>query len=168
MHTTLRTSQASASETQQYETRMLAAPTAYEPLYRNSLQQLRWDVTTTRRTFGTSMLLLQRTISPRPAAQPLLERRAERALVRIAAMERHPGRVAAVTHIAGSTIAALMVGVAAFSLLSGHDAIAPIVIGAGAWLTTTIAAPFLRAWRAHRVQLALAGEYQALRNCLHP
>jgi hypothetical protein len=168
MHTTLRTGQAPVSETQQYETRMLAAPTAFEPLYRNTLQQLRWTVTTTNSAFGTSMLLLQRTIIARPAAQPLLERRAERALMRIAAMERHPGRVAAVTHIAGSAIAALMVGVAAVSLLSGQGAVAPIVIGAGAWLVTTIAAPFLRAWRTHRVQLALAAEYQALRNCLHP
>jgi hypothetical protein len=94
-NTILRTAAPAAVETPQHaspatETRMIAAPSAYEPLYRHTLQQLRWEVTTTSSRHGTTMLLLQRPVVPQPAAQPLLERRAERALARIAALESPP------------------------------------------------------------------------------
>jgi hypothetical protein len=167
MDTALRVSPLAASAVpSRAETRMLTAPSAYEPLYRHTLQQLDWTVTTTGRRFGSTMLLLHRPARTYPPARPLLERRVERALTRIAALEQHPSRVAAATHIAGSTVAFLMLIVAALGLINGQSTLTPILTGGSVWMTATISAPLLRNWRTHRTQFAIATEYEALRTCL--
>uniref|UniRef100_UPI0015F43A6A hypothetical protein n=1 Tax=Curtobacterium sp. ME26 TaxID=2744254 RepID=UPI0015F43A6A len=91
------------------ETRVAYAPTAFVPLHRHTLEQFGWTVTVQGGRLGTTSLLLQRLRTGPTPAQPILERRAERALARIAALEQQPARLAGVIATAGSAVAVLAV-----------------------------------------------------------
>lgn len=148
------------------ELRTVVAPRGYEPLYRNTFEQLQWTTASTvTAPFGSTRLLLQRPAKTRPAADALFERRAERALARIAALEQHPARTALALHLIGSAIAFSMLTISILSATAGEPTLTPILVGAVAWIPTAVTAPLVRAWRTRRVQHRLHAEYRALRTC---
>ncbi|WP_182066523.1 hypothetical protein [Curtobacterium sp. ME12] len=145
--------------------RTIIAPRGYEPLYRNTLEQLQWTTSTTKAPFGATRLLLQRPARTHSDTNALFERRAERALARIAALEQHPARTAFTLHLTGSAISFSMLTISILSAIAGQPLLAPVFIGAAAWMVAAIAAPSVRVWRTRRVQHGLHAEYQALRVC---
>jgi hypothetical protein len=150
------------------ETRVLYAPTAFVPLYRHTFEQFTWTVTVQGGRFGTTALLLQRRRARLSPAQPILERRAERALARIAALEQQGARIGGGIRIAGSAVAVLAVTFGGVLALQGNATLLPVFIGAGVWIAAVAAAPGVRAWRTERNQAELGREYAAIDACTHP
>ena len=150
------------------ETRVLYAATAFVPLYRHTLEQFGWTVTVQGGRLGTTSLLLQRLRTRTDPARPILERRAERALARIAALEHQPARLAGLVGIAGSAVAVLAVALGGVLALGGDPTLVPVLVGAGVWILAVAAAPGIRSWRTERNQAALAREYAAVDACTHP
>lgn len=152
----------------QLETRVVYAPTAFVPLHRHTLEQFAWTVTVQGGRLGTTSLLLQRLRTRTSPAQPILERRAERALARIAALEQQPARLAGAVGIAGSAVAVLAVAFGGALALGGDATLVPVFVGAGVWIVAMAAAPGIRSWRTERNQAALGREYAAVDACTHP
>ncbi|QZQ56227.1 hypothetical protein KZI27_05125 [Curtobacterium sp. TC1] len=150
------------------ETRVLYAPTAFVPLHRHTLEQFGWTVTVQGGRLGTTSLLLQRLRTRPDPARPLLERRAERALARIAALEQQPARLAGVVATAGSAVAVLAIALGGLLALGGDPTLVPVLVGAGVWIAAVAAAPGIRSWRTERNQTALSREYAAIDACTHP
>lgn len=148
------------------EMRIIIVPRGYESLYRNTFEQLQWTTATTAKApFASTRLLLQRPARTHPDTEALFERRAERALARIAALEQHPDRTALALHLTGSAIALSMLTISIVSAAAGEPTLTPILVGAVAWIATAVTAPLVRAWRTRRVQHRLHVEYRALRTC---
>lgn len=148
------------------EMRIIIVPRGYEPLYRNTFEQLQWTIASTAKApFASTWLLVQRPAEIRPTADALFERRAERALARIAALDQHPARAALALHVTGSAIAFSMLTISIVSATAGEPTLTPILVGAVAWIATAVTAPLVRAWRTRRVQHRLHVEYRALRTC---
>lgn len=150
------------------ETRVLYVPTAFVPLHRQTLEQFGWTVVVQGGRLGTTSLLLQRLRTRPDPARPILERRAERALARIAVLEQQPARLAGVVRIAGSSVAVLAVALGGVLAVAGDPTLVPILVGAAVWIAAVAATPGIRSWWTERNQAELGREYAAIDACTHP